>query len=66
MKNKEKKFYANKIIALEKELSTNLDKTKKKNIQMKIESLVHEILKSPNGEEAFFEINEIIEKNICK
>ena len=66
MKNKEKKSYANKIINLENQLKNSADSAEQANIRFKIESLVEEIMATENGFEDFLEIDEIVQKNICK
>lgn len=66
MKNKERKSYANKIINLENQLKNTIDEVERKAIEIKIETIVDEIMATENGFEDFLKIDEIIQKNICK
>jgi hypothetical protein len=66
MKNKEIKFYANKIVALENQLQSAETKEDKRKIQIKIEQLMNEIMSSPNGLEDFLKIDELVQEKICK
>ena len=66
MKNKEIKFYANKIVALENQLQSAETKEDKRKIQIKIEQLMNEIMSFPNGLEDFLKIDELVQEKICK
>lgn len=66
MKNKERKSYANKIINLENQLKNTVDEVERRAIEIKIETIVDEIMATENGFEDFLKIDEIIQKNICK
>lgn len=66
MKNKERKSYANKIINLENQLKNTIDEVERRAIEIKIETIVDEIMATENGFEDFLKIDEIIQKNICK
>ena len=65
MKKKERKSYANKIINLENQLKNTVDEVERRAIEIKIETIVDEIMATENGFEDFLKIDEIIQKNIC-
>ena len=64
MKNKEKKVYANKLINLEQQLKNLTDFNERRAIELKIETIVEEIMATENGFEDFLDIDEIVQKNI--